>query len=523
MATNFEVYAFNTVAGGPDRTTAQRAGDVYNVRDWITNMGSASAIRAGIQAAIDYAQQGGAGDGYGGIIFFPPGQYDVDASVLIRGYPSGLRFVGSGGVVDGVRGSLIRGNFADYIIRTSGPSYVQSFEYLCVQNIGTFTINNSTVPAADDLTLWSSGTTYNSVYPAPGGQVYGSDGYYYNNMQSGNIGHDPTIAANQPTWWTNTFVNRNTQVAGGCIYSDSEFTRFVGCELQVNSGIGAYCTQNNVSFEGTAIKGHFPSAASGDSLATRAKSIGAVVINGSIRSSRWRDLGIAMCCWGSGSSLRAELMTNENCGTVGLIGMAPINFYDANDHAYKPASNYGTGASFIGVTCENCIGGFEVVGSLSCSGCSADARAASPVGEFAFKGGPYISLSGCTTSGHFTGTAWDLAGATGGCTISGCTATANDDDNKYNLPDLAGRDAVLRVTNSYASKGQAGTIIIFDGALLISQLPALPLYRRGTVMRCSNSSIAYSDTTVGQLLGTSTGSNNVEITWDGAAWRITGP
>jgi hypothetical protein len=119
-------------------------GYVFNVKDF----GARPSNRLGgpdCSTAINDAVNAAVASG-GGIIFFPPGYYEVTSSIYVPPSAAGLRFVGSGVGSDADRGSTICGNLQDYLLRIDWNSNypVRSIEFLGFKHYGNHTINCTT-------------------------------------------------------------------------------------------------------------------------------------------------------------------------------------------------------------------------------------------------------------------------------------------------------------------------------------------------------------------------------------------
>jgi hypothetical protein len=87
---DFRTFAFKATGGLTDRNMPDRLADITNVREYWNGVGDPTSA---IQAAIDYRIAHG-----GGIVFFPPGSYNLTA-VLICGSNTndvGVQFIGCG-------------------------------------------------------------------------------------------------------------------------------------------------------------------------------------------------------------------------------------------------------------------------------------------------------------------------------------------------------------------------------------------------------------------------------------------
>ena len=487
---------------------------IYNVREFgASGAASASANRIAIQNAIDAATAAG-----GGTIFFPAGVYSIDASLTVAGSAPALRFLGCGGDPINMHGTVIVGNFTDYLIRASGPGFrtVCSFEYLGLKNGGTFTINNTASVGAAPKPAWSSGTTYTSTDINK--QVYGSDGMYYNNMVNPNTNHDPTVPANQGVWWEVTGISRNLQVGGGCIYCDMQSVRFIGCNIGLTSGIGIYSGAYDVSIENCVMTGSFPTNTLPSNAAARRVTYGVYMGNGTVSGARCTSLGTAINLVGIGMLTKVRDQQFEICGDVIVVGTTALNWFDLNTGNYRPATNYGGAAVIDNITCESCYRGLYVIGGVNVSGFSFDSRGGLGPGQpadnaFVVSNG---KLYGCSTSGAFSGPVFDLSGA-GTLFMENCTATCDAGGTPVAYPSGAG--GYFRIENCTASSG--ATPVAFDGARAFANLPSLSAAQKGWKMRCSNVSDATK--AIGSVAATGTGSNNVEVSWSGTQWIVVGP
>lgn len=133
-------------AGGTtNRKLGERFGlDVVNVRDFAT-----------VQAAIDYARTLGnvaGGDRGGSIVFFPPGRYEISASLTFPFGPTTHNYIILQGA--GPRASVIVGDFNDWIMRKS----IGTESLTEIRDLGI--VNNNTA-ASSGAIRWTD--TFNGV------------------------------------------------------------------------------------------------------------------------------------------------------------------------------------------------------------------------------------------------------------------------------------------------------------------------------------------------------------------------
>src|SRR6266403_5497165 len=100
MTVLFENVLFLSGASGATtkRTPAQRWADVFNVKDFGAKGDGSTDDTTAIQNAINAAMTTGVNSLGGAIVFFPPGQYKVTASLVDTAAPGGtnIQLIGSG-------------------------------------------------------------------------------------------------------------------------------------------------------------------------------------------------------------------------------------------------------------------------------------------------------------------------------------------------------------------------------------------------------------------------------------------
>ena len=154
-------FAFPVTGGTTARTLPDRFADVKNVKDFGATGNGVTDDADAIQAAIDWNTRGSSQR----IIFFPIGAYRVGSPIILdKGGPHiSIRLMGCGGDISSDGGSLIIGNFGDFIFKkasSSQSSAVKIIEGFTIKNThaagGSVYISGSSHAAVRDCGIYSN-------------------------------------------------------------------------------------------------------------------------------------------------------------------------------------------------------------------------------------------------------------------------------------------------------------------------------------------------------------------------------
>jgi len=274
----------------PDFYYGETAGDsikfagtgIYNVRDFGAVGDGKADDRGPIQAALDRALTApfNPGQGKGGIVFFPPGVYKINRGLTVSGdSTAGIRLVGSGVGMGSFNGSIISGNFNDYLLKTTHKTTslhdqmpISSLEHLAF-------VNNASL--ARDIV--------------------------------------------------------DTESCGGCLY----LTGTIGlsiyhCGFRFHGGIGFYNNGQNCSVRDCQVAGNYNYVNAG-------RTVGMFIGNGLMENCKIEGVGIGVIGASSGADGGCSIWSNkvdvESSGCGMALGYVPFKFWDSAANGLIDGSN----------------------------------------------------------------------------------------------------------------------------------------------------------------------------------------
>lgn len=138
--TVYTAYAFGALGASATRTDPARLSDVVNVEDWGAVGNAVTNDAAAIQSAINYCMSTKPNGSKGGMVFFPPGQYNLGTTPLVVGSSDStisLSLIGCGG--NPAANTSLVCTVADYVVSQGVQTYDNLIRF---QGIGI--TNNST-------------------------------------------------------------------------------------------------------------------------------------------------------------------------------------------------------------------------------------------------------------------------------------------------------------------------------------------------------------------------------------------
>src|SRR5215831_3583414 len=124
--TTFTNFSFAATGAPTPRTMPERLSDIVNVKDWGAVGNGSTPDSAAIQAAIDYCSSTTGGKTAGGTVFFPPGQYFINARLSV-GSNSAVPATGLAPAVSlvgcGKQGAVLSGSMDDFMISKGVYAY----------------------------------------------------------------------------------------------------------------------------------------------------------------------------------------------------------------------------------------------------------------------------------------------------------------------------------------------------------------------------------------------------------------
>lgn len=116
--TAFTSFSFPGTSFPTSRTTPARIADTFNVKEFGALGNNSNDDTSAIQAAINAAGVSG------GVVFFPPGTYKITSKLncLSCSNQSAIKIIGSGDSAQNGQGTIIVGNFLDFLLDTSNTS-----------------------------------------------------------------------------------------------------------------------------------------------------------------------------------------------------------------------------------------------------------------------------------------------------------------------------------------------------------------------------------------------------------------
>jgi hypothetical protein len=278
------------------RTSLQRFADVFNVKDFGALGNNSHDDTAAIQAAINAAL-----DNWGGIVYFPAGRYRITRRLEVgtgtrANNGASLTFLGTGSHFAYEGGSMIKGEFHDYLLYISATGHsVKSIQGLAFKNSADFSFTSTLPPGNPD-----------------------------NLMQGG--------------WAKNVPIPASELNGGGCVYvGEGNGTGFtvINCDLSTKSGIclhlANYCsTVIGTKFSGGGWNGNV-------SRSFGITAIGAFQIN----ACKMYELGTCISVFNN-ASVEASYLNMEVSGIAFRLGSNPVGFWYSNPPTYfGPFNNLG--------------------------------------------------------------------------------------------------------------------------------------------------------------------------------------
>src|ERR1700732_3856511 len=115
--TAFTKFSFPATGARANRTMPDRLSDIFNVKDYGAlgnwNGSTGNDDTAAIQACLTAAS-----NNWGGVVFFPPGKYHTTSRLTVPDSAASMSIIGCGGQENGFGGSVITGNFRDWLLTT---------------------------------------------------------------------------------------------------------------------------------------------------------------------------------------------------------------------------------------------------------------------------------------------------------------------------------------------------------------------------------------------------------------------
>jgi hypothetical protein len=272
------------------RTSLQRFADVFNVKDFGALGNNSHDDTAPIQAAIDAAL-----DNWGGVVYFPRGRYKITrrleaGTAAHGGFDNGacLTLLGAGGNYNYESGSMIIGNFHDYLLYISKIGQpIHSIQGMGFKNLGQFSFHSVLAPGNPD------------------------------NMRSGGWLEPDTIPASEFD-------------GGGCVYfgaSTGTSANIINCDFAVHSGI---CLVLQEPFGTTILGTQFTGPGwDGNPFGSFA------IVGGGFEISQCKMWGFGTCINSyNNASFEARSITFEISGTAFRIGSNPLGFWYGNPPNY---------------------------------------------------------------------------------------------------------------------------------------------------------------------------------------------
>jgi hypothetical protein len=474
------------------RTSLQRFADVFNVKDFGALGNNSHDDTAAIQAAINAAL-----DNWGGVVYFPAGKYKITRRLEVgtgtrSGNGANLTFLGAGCSQSYESGSLIVGNFHDYLLYISSRGQpVKSIQGLGFKNNAQFTFNSVEAPGNPD------------------------------NFKGGG-------------WAENEEIPASAFNGGGCVYAGeglgTGFT-IINCEFACTSGICLYLA----CFCSTILGSRFTGGGwTGDTGA----SIGVAALQEfEIHACKMLSFGTCIAHFTGG--LSASSLNLEVSGIGVRVGSNPLGFWFSNPPTFHPAW-MGQASTGGGINLRNFV--MESMGNTFIEIDNARDVVMENVNAASYQYSPntgiwigYLSnaiLRNVHISGQFTSCGIDVAshgsGKLHGIVFENVTSFASAPNNGGSLPGW-------KLPTSGAFNPWECPVAYFncntDGAIPLARLPTSPGSNTG------EPTITYpvmiTDSTVPAWTGTASnvgkpavggGTNKVLVRWNplSARWVLAG-
>jgi hypothetical protein len=456
--------------GAVNRTMPARLNDVFNVKDFGGYSGGIANDSINIQKAIDAAIANG-----GGIVFFPPGGYNIGTRLTVPGTSDcGLIFQGSGGSPTQGGGTELSGTLNDYIL------YIGHGTKTPVKSIqGISFANNQT------------GSNVTSTEPTPAGN------------------------------------------GRGCLYVGSgNSPSILHCHFSVSIGIAIFCAANNVYISSCPLQGGYGGPGNGNngSMSDGGQCYGIIFNSGYYGNAKIQACGHGIVILGGPAT--CENLDIEISGFCIRTGNIPITWW--NNMLVTPAIQAAGAYTTTSPTIRNTIGeSFAICyyaientnhASLLGTDCQALGQIGNAVYGYYLNNVTYSNFIGCSFSGAYQTVGFDMSGGGTGTIASNLLQLVYGS----NAPPFAGQPIFANRTVYAAGDNPNIQITAFEndavGRLTQAQLPPSPTRISTIPIICSDCGFPLWTGSVSNagrpVNAVAPGSNVVPVRWNGTTWAV---